>query len=334
MDYVSTDKDYTAIELKKYQWDDIHDPQILLFAWAEEEEEGEIIDLHLLVKLEKDQFPAQSGEATFFTPAGLPIHFTDISKMEYMYFTTDIVHDCFTQQFKKDDCKNPTTYIVSDKGVLIGFKYDGKLYIPIIEATGNNIPGTIKASDNIFKGYYSDAGYYISDYQPSNKRYLVYWYENGWKEPYEFCFDFNKFINAQYFNKDGYKGAGYYCTFIERSLANNCNELPLKDLDNLDFFNSVLTARYNPWGNGGLLQKIIDRNGKIRLIYSIQEKDLSVNYYEYDYMMEDWIKVTLSGAELSQYMRLDVIKDIAQHFGHGALDIIGFIPAAGEVADA
>jgi len=40
MDYVSTDKDYTAIELKKYQWDYIHNPQPMLFAWAEEEEEG------------------------------------------------------------------------------------------------------------------------------------------------------------------------------------------------------------------------------------------------------------------------------------------------------
>ena len=40
MDYVSTDKDYTAIELKKYQWDYIHNPQTILFAWAEEEEEG------------------------------------------------------------------------------------------------------------------------------------------------------------------------------------------------------------------------------------------------------------------------------------------------------
>ena len=40
MDYVSTDKDYTAIELKKYQWDYIHNPQTMLFAWAEEEYEG------------------------------------------------------------------------------------------------------------------------------------------------------------------------------------------------------------------------------------------------------------------------------------------------------
>jgi len=42
MDYVSTDKAHIAIELKKYQWDYIHDPQTILFAWAEEEEEGEM----------------------------------------------------------------------------------------------------------------------------------------------------------------------------------------------------------------------------------------------------------------------------------------------------
>jgi len=40
MDYVSTNKAHIAIELKKYQWDYIHNPQTILFAWAEEEEEA------------------------------------------------------------------------------------------------------------------------------------------------------------------------------------------------------------------------------------------------------------------------------------------------------
>jgi len=40
MDYVSADKAHIAIELKKYQWDYIHNPQKIIFAWAEEEEEG------------------------------------------------------------------------------------------------------------------------------------------------------------------------------------------------------------------------------------------------------------------------------------------------------
>jgi len=36
MDYSGTQ----ATKLYKYQWDYIHDPQTMLFAWAEEEEEG------------------------------------------------------------------------------------------------------------------------------------------------------------------------------------------------------------------------------------------------------------------------------------------------------
>jgi len=323
-----------ATALYKYQWDLIHNPQRVWFAWLKDEEEGAILDFYPIVKLNSDQFPVKTGKTTFLTPAGLPIHFADMSKMEEMYFTTDQIHDCFNQQLKKDDCKNAINYIVTDKGVLIGFKYEGKFYYPIIESAGNAIVGTIKASDYIFRGYYNGTEYYINDYRPSDNVYKVYWYENGWKEPYDICFNYTKYINAQYFNKEGYKGAGYYSTFIERKIANSCSELNLKELDNLDFFNRVLTARYNPWNNGGLLQKIKDRNGEIRLIYSIQEKDLSTSYYEYDYFMEDWVKVTVSSAEFSQYMQLDVIKDIANYYGHNAFDIIGFIPVVGEVADA
>jgi len=40
MDYVSTNKAHIAIALKKYQWYYIHNPQPMMFAWAEEEEEG------------------------------------------------------------------------------------------------------------------------------------------------------------------------------------------------------------------------------------------------------------------------------------------------------
>ena len=39
MDYSGTQ----ATKLYKYQWDYIHDPQTMLFAWAEEEEEGEMM---------------------------------------------------------------------------------------------------------------------------------------------------------------------------------------------------------------------------------------------------------------------------------------------------
>ena len=38
MDYSGTQ----ATKLYKYQWDYIHNPQTILFAWAEEEEEGEM----------------------------------------------------------------------------------------------------------------------------------------------------------------------------------------------------------------------------------------------------------------------------------------------------
>jgi hypothetical protein len=328
------DYSHDGLVLKKYQWDEIHDPQKIWFSWLEEEGEGAIIDIYPIVKLNSEQFPVKTGGATFLTPAGLPIHFADMSKMEEMYFTTEQIHDCFNQQLQKDDCKKAINYIVADKGVLIGFKYEGKFYYPIIESAGNAILGTIKASDYIFRGYYNGTEYYVNDYRPTDNVYKVYWYENGWKVPYDICFNYTKYINVQYFNKEGYKGAGYYSTFIERKIANSCGESNLKELDNLDFFNRVLTARYNPWNNGGLLQKIKDRNGEIRLIYSIQEKDLSTSYYEYDYFTEDWVKVTVSSAEFSQYIQLDVIKEIANYYGHNALDIIGFIPVAGEVADA
>ncbi|MEM4326152.1 MAG: hypothetical protein QXU40_02530 [Candidatus Pacearchaeota archaeon] len=40
MGYVPASRARDALELKKYQWDYIHDPEIILFAWLEEEEEG------------------------------------------------------------------------------------------------------------------------------------------------------------------------------------------------------------------------------------------------------------------------------------------------------
>jgi len=46
MDYSGT----TATRLNKYQWDYIHNPQNIWFAWAEEEEEGEMIEIPDIIK--------------------------------------------------------------------------------------------------------------------------------------------------------------------------------------------------------------------------------------------------------------------------------------------
>ncbi|MEM4326156.1 MAG: hypothetical protein QXU40_02550 [Candidatus Pacearchaeota archaeon] len=43
MDYVPASRARDAVELKKYQWDYIHDPEIILFAWLEKEEEGAML---------------------------------------------------------------------------------------------------------------------------------------------------------------------------------------------------------------------------------------------------------------------------------------------------
>jgi hypothetical protein len=253
----------------KYQWDFIHKPESMVFVFLQDEEEGAIIDFNPVVELDKDKLPVSTGSATFFTPAGLPVYFSDMDKMSKMYFTTSAVNDCFDDEFKKGNCPEVANYIIADIGVLVAFKYDNKFYVPVFESAGNGISGTIKASDNIFRGYYSD-GYYIDNYTPTNSTYKVYWYQNGWGEPLDFCFDYSSYLNAQYFNKGGYKGAGYYATYMERRTGHSCENYlaGLSDLDNLDFFNSTLSSKYNPWGYNGLLQKIEDREGEIRLVYS------------------------------------------------------------------
>jgi len=61
-----------ATALYKYQWDLIHNPQRVWFAWLKDEEEGAILDFYPIVKLNSDQFPVKTGKTTFLTPAGLP----------------------------------------------------------------------------------------------------------------------------------------------------------------------------------------------------------------------------------------------------------------------
>jgi hypothetical protein len=313
----------------KYQWDAIHDPQRII-AWLQGEEEGALIhELTQIIKLDKkDDFPVQTGGASFFTPAGLPIHFADMSKMDEMYITLASVFDHYALQ--DDEVENT---IVADRGLLVAFKYDGKFYIPDILTSQDAVVGTIKASDHIFKGFIHK-NYYTEDITPDNSINQVYWYDKTeWKE-IEFCYNLQDYINGQTFNKDGYKGAGYYSLGVEGRVRNSCLKasLTLKDLDNLDFFNSILYAKYNPWGEGGLLQKLEDREGKVRLIYSIEENG-SKKYYEYVYYINDWIAIDVKSAGFSDYMRLDFIAEVAELYGHEALDIIGFVPVVGEAVD-
>jgi hypothetical protein len=306
----------------------------MLFAWAQDEEEGAIIDFHSITKLEKEEFPVQTGGASFFTPAGLPIHFADMSKMGEMYFTTDKVNDCFDSELKPTDCQSGENHIISDKGILIAFRYNGAFYTPIIRASDKSFPGAIKASDNFFVGYKAE-NYYSEEYTPENTSFDVYWYQGEWNGTIPFCFDKNAYINANAFNKEEYKGAGYFATFMERRTSYSCDDylMTLKELDKLDFFNSTLSAQYNPWGNGGLLQSIEDREDECRLVYSVENENGRKEHYEYDYVLEDWVSIDIATAGFSAYMDLDLIAEITNLYGHQTLDILGFIPLAGEAFD-
>jgi hypothetical protein len=323
MDY----SDYT--NLVRAQWDMVHNPAI--FTPLQSDGDGAIIGLHSIVRVNNSDLPAKTGTAAFFTPAGLPIYFDDMSKISAMYFTSKMVVEETNTELGN--------IITADKGVLVAFIYNGVLFASTYQASSSvSQTGRIKASDYYFVGYSGDY-YYSNNTAKNGTEHSVFWYEGTSGSPFQeitLCFDYNKYINAKNCNPENYHGAGYFSTSIERKIQFSCSEYfeQQKELDKLDFFNKALYAKYNPWGNGGLLQKIQDREGNTRLLYSFKSDQGTTLYYEYDYIMEDFVAVNIGTAGFSSYMDLSFIADVALHYGHGSLDIIGFIPVAGEIADA
>ncbi len=72
-------------ELWKHQWDLIHDPEGMLFAWAQDEEEGESAIVSNMEEI-YSKFKNPDGSLTFLTPSGKPL--TIKEKINWIKFVT------------------------------------------------------------------------------------------------------------------------------------------------------------------------------------------------------------------------------------------------------
>ncbi len=110
--------DYNGgIELVKYQWDVIHDPQNKLFNWAQDEEEGEhaiVINIEGLNDFKNEP----DGTFTFISRAGLPI--TVPGDITEVVFSTGDSNTC--------DNDEKTPFRILPFGTLSSFKWDEKNY--------------------------------------------------------------------------------------------------------------------------------------------------------------------------------------------------------------
>ncbi len=129
--------DYNGgIELVKYQWDVIHDPQNRLFNWAQDEEEGEkaiVINIESLDVFKNEP----DGTFTFISRAGLPI--TVPGDITEVVFSTGDASTC------DNDEANP--FRVLPFGTLSSFKWDKKNFRAKWDCVQNQFVGYSTSSN-------------------------------------------------------------------------------------------------------------------------------------------------------------------------------------------
>jgi len=310
--------------LYKYQWDLIHDPQKIWFAWMEEEGEGRMMGEPLFTFEWKA--PPHSGMVTYITPSGLPISIENATQC--FIATEDNAGFSLDNDGVFDDTPEGKIFsFYTDKGPLFGFEKDNKKWFAIF-------------SHSYFYGYYNkESKEYYTETITENitaSPYITYvWESSGWTAK-NCCLKIADYESIKLQNTPDYKGAGYFETdAINRPEATCYVPKAIEQLTEASFselYVGEAWAKYNHFGDGGILYKVILNN---TTGYLYQNKDYTGNEYwlVYDKNAKHWKKFNYPGFRASDLLNIDFIGKIAQETGHNALDVIGVIPVIGEGAD-
>ncbi len=316
--------------LRKYQWDNVHDPESMV-GWFQEDEESAMATKVLFVDAQKYDVkldhPAlfTNDQLTFISPSGLPIALPKTIKPSF----TGTVKD-----------KDGSIYDLDlTRGVLLAFEDNGKYYTASYSIVEN---------DYYFKGYKlinSDPVEYKVTEAPTGSRHMVV---IGPEDEYCFLDIISGYYDYTFSNVSGdYQAEGPILTSsislseIEIQghvrIDNGCTQdvkLATIEVSKMDILlNGMIIL--NPKDNDGVMFKYT-YNEKTGYIYRRITDDGDFDYLFWNGVI--WKKFTPS--EINQLVPeqeiltlLDIWEAIKNDPIHSSLDLAGFIPVIGMAAD-
>ncbi len=316
--------------LRKYQWDNVHDPESMV-GWFQEDEESAMATKVLFVDAQKYDVkldhPAlfTNDQLTFISPSGRPIALPKTIKPSF----TGTVKD-----------KDGSIYDLDlTRGVLLAFEDNGKYYTASYSIVEN---------DYYFKGYKlinSDPVEYKVTEAPTGSRHMVV---IGPEDEYCFLDIISGYYDYTFSNVSGdYQAEGPILTSsislseIEIQghvrIDNGCTQdvkLATIEVSNMDILlNGMIIL--NPKDNDGVMFKYT-YNEKTGYIYRRITDDGDFDYLFWNGVI--WKKFTPS--EINQLVPeqeiltlLDIWEAIKNDPIHSSLDLAGFIPVIGMAAD-
>ncbi|NLD48817.1 MAG: hypothetical protein GX660_16765, partial [Clostridiaceae bacterium] len=328
-------------ELSKFQWDFIHNPESVLFAWLEDEEEGEM-ETELTQLLWTDFkvgliTTADKNQITFLSPSGLPItvegKITQCLVLNgpnsniYIHESGSVVVNIDSEEPRREGYLT-----ITNPGAVFGFVIDDEEWIALF-------------SESEFFGYYNKEkkSYYVDSYTgqfTGGKPYAVWYWNGGWVVNSDMqweidwsCLDINNgWINIATYNKDGYKAAGPFEPDPVSRIEPTCY-LPyaLKAANEATYSEWIYADNVKKYIDGGILFKYDLEGKKVYIFSEYDETNENTTYYIYHPEVKDW-KV-FQFPEFNDNVFKNIII-ICKETGHNMLDVVGFIPVVGEFADA
>ncbi|MDF1546660.1 MAG: hypothetical protein P1P88_02485 [Bacteroidales bacterium] len=346
MDYTNTPE--TATVLRKFQWDEIINPRLVALGWGEElyaeDGEGGYSNLPITETVWYNITPP--GKVTFLAPSGLPFSAENVSRILLTTGNTEVKFDN-NGVISKDG----TVTLSADRGVVVAYEVNNIGEKELWTASTSTFSREVKDNETgelktvNYTGFY---GYKNDIYEspatdsksPSESYFeFIYCYSDGHIGIYEL--DLIKDLNVFLFpdEKTNYTGSGVFVSNIEEFLLKfklGSEVYEFKDFSKIDIYGHEVWAKFNYFGNKGLLQKVI-RGDETLLLYTIKDKRGKKHHYSFNQILKKWQDFTFGETNIEDIFDYDVIETFYNDFaelGHGIIDIIGFIPLAGEIADA
>ena len=279
--------------------------------------------------------PGNISGDNFLAPSGMPIHLKNAVKL---YITTNVninvneTGDIVLPNSINSDNTNVRTLKLetTGSGIVVGYENE----------EGDIFPATFTTNDEggiAFNGYKDGDSYVIDPVTPQfdDKPFDIWWYNSNYLNRWEsknFCFDFDNYNNAVANNVNGYKAAGPVKRSIEYRIVTSCLTNSWKEISWSKILLYEEWMRINPFGRGGILKKVNLSQYGLRYLYQYEE-DGKKYFLAYDEAKDDWKHFDKPDFHNKHDLDLVFFQNLANELGHETLDIIGFIPVAGEIAD-
>jgi hypothetical protein len=215
--------DYSgSTDLWQHQWELIHDPESLWFAWAQDEKEGEGVSY--IAEIDKIEFgnTIELEYSTFITPAGLPISFAKDDDIKV----------------NADDFKTSTTFPVVN-GCLVRFSRNGSVYRA-------RYATNLSTKQNFFWGYFkngTDEPYVDPLTKDQPLPYNVYVLGNN--ASLSACNIDVRDKSVYLGNLDQYKGDGILAASINLNPSVTKTETPVLSQSELETFIAATADKFN-----------------------------------------------------------------------------------------